>query len=174
MTPQSSPAPFQLDAIRKAFDDAFAAPPPQPPRDAADFLVIGVGGAPYAIRLADLIGLEANCQIVPMPTDRAALLGLCAVRGQLVPVFDLGQVMGLRQVAPPRWVALHRSSGLVGLAFEALEGSQRVPLEDVHALEVPPAQARWARETIVIGSRLIQVVDIPLVVSHLRREAHPR
>jgi purine-binding chemotaxis protein CheW len=155
-----------LAELRRAFDETFALPPPQRPQAQIEFVLVVAGGERYAIRMSELAGLEVNRKIVPLPGGPRGLLGLSAVQGQLIPVFELAALLGAgARGGAPRWLALHRSQELIGLAFDEFQGSRRLPPDAIHALEPAPEQTPLSRHAIRVDSGLVHVLDLPLIVS---------
>lgn len=150
----------RLAQLRKAFDEGFASPLSQPPQDLTEFALIAAGRHRCAIRINELAGLEPSRKVVPLPAKVRGLLGLSAVQGQLVPVFDLAALLGggARDSAP-RWMAMARGKEPVGFAFDEFEGSCRVPLQAVHALETAPVEAHLSRQAILVDSALVPVLE---------------
>jgi hypothetical protein len=105
--------------LREAFDRGFAAAPAAEPGWRHELLRIELGGEPYAIVLADLASLHVDLEIVPVPTRAPALLGVIAVRGAIVPVFDLRRLLGIAATRPPRWLAI---AGANAFAFDHVAG----------------------------------------------------
>jgi purine-binding chemotaxis protein CheW len=166
----------RLAELRRVFDETFALPPPQPAQAQLEFALVVAGGERYAIRMSELAGLEVNRKTVPMPAGPRGLLGLSAVQGQLIPVFELAALLGAGgRGGAPRWLALHRSQELVGLAFDEFLGSRRLPAEAVHALDPAPGRAPLSRQAIQVDSGLVHVLDLPLIVSAvaLNRKEEP-
>ena len=165
----------QLAALRKSFDESFGRPALAAGRAGADFLLITAGGRVYALRLGDLAGLEVDRRIVAVPAEAGGLLGLCGIRGQLVPVFGLAAVLGQAGgQGEPRWLALHHDKEWTALALDGVQGIRRVAAEDIHRVETGPEQPHLSREAIGVESRLIHVVDMASVISSIRRTVHPR
>ena len=163
----------RLAELRRAFDEAFSLPPALPQEDGVDFLLIIAGGQPYAMRMSELAGVEVDRKRVVVPVQARGLLGLSAVQGQLVPVFDLASLLGSASTkASARWTALHRGSELIGLAFEQMQPPRRVASRDVIPLERAREQAPLSREAIRVDSRLMHVLDIPSVVLTIRQTIH--
>jgi chemotaxis signal transduction protein len=151
MTPVLNDIERRLAELRRAFDDSFAQPPPPAPGpgDWVEFLLIQAGEQPYALRIGELSGLESDRKIVPLPAAPGStapwLLGLCAVRGQLAPVFDLAAILGLPPPLPggpgarkesPRWMVLYRDRLPALPALPALPVPPALP-----AVPAPPATA---------------------------------
>ena len=125
--------PFADDVVsrlRREFDDTFAKPPAvQATRES--FLGLGLRGDPYALRVKQIEGVLTERRIIPLPTAVPAFAGLSAHRGSLVPVYDLGTLMGYATAATLRWVVTVRAlDGLVGLAFDRFDGHYRVIAAD--------------------------------------------
>jgi chemotaxis signal transduction protein len=130
--------------LRRAFDEAFAGQ--------HDLLAIRVSGHPYAMRIAELRGLERDPRLTPLPSPEPALRGLASIRGRLVGVFSLAVLLGY----PPgreqgdRWLALCDAGEPLGLAFEGFEGHRRV-----EPAQICPAADGARRE------HLAEVVRLP-------------
>jgi chemotaxis signal transduction protein len=100
-----------------------------------------------------------------VPAELPGLLGLSAVRGHLVPVFDLASLLGAGSHSQaPRWVALHEGKELLGLAFDEFEGTEGVPIGVLDAQDSPPGQEAQA---IRVRSGLVHLVDLPAVISRI-------
>ena len=157
-----------LEELRRTFDEAFALPPLQVPEDLTEFALLVLGKQRYAIRISQLVGLEVDRKVEPLPAEVRGLLGLSAVKGQLVPVFDLAALVGsMAGSSTPRWMALHRDKELVGLAFDEFAGSHRVPARAVHALESASKQNPWNRQVVEMEAGLVPVLDVSLLVSSI-------
>jgi chemotaxis signal transduction protein len=116
--------------LRREFDDIFARPP-DAPTIFESFLGLGLRGDAYALRLGQFECVLTERKVLPLPTSVTAFAGLTAHRGALVPVFDLGMLLGYAAAATLRWLVMVRaSSALVGLAFERFDGHLRVPVSD--------------------------------------------
>lgn len=161
----------RVSEMRRAFDGRFAEPVAEPQRDWIDFLLVVVASQPYAARFSELARVAVDRKIVVVPGAAPGLLGLSAIQGQLVPVIDLGVLLGAAPAErTPRWMALYRDP-LVALAFQELRGSHRVASEDVRPLDSAPAHAPLSHQAISVESSLIYVLDIPSIVSRIRQIA---
>jgi chemotaxis signal transduction protein len=113
-------------ALREAFDAGFAAPPAAADSEGTALLAIRVAGEPLALPLRDIAGLLPARPILPVPGGRAELLGICGLRGALLPVYGLARLLGRGDAAePPRWFALAAAGAggeRIALAFAAFEG----------------------------------------------------
>ena len=124
------------EELRRAFDRSFAEPPAPPAPPLEELLAIGLGDAPFALRLRDIAGLHADRAITAVPSPLPELLGIARFRSALVPVYDLRALLDQgRAEKNPRWTALVAAGPhLVGLAFERFDGHLRVgPRENAGA-----------------------------------------
>jgi chemotaxis signal transduction protein len=116
-----------LHELRREFDAAFVDPTSERPL-VEDFLSLRLGGDPYAFRLHEISGLFADKPIVKIPSFVPELRGIVGLRSVILPVYDLGALLGYPKTRDLRWiVALGQHS--LGLGFATFEGQARVPLE---------------------------------------------
>ena len=113
-------------AMRRLFDDSFAAAAASGPESLEDLLAIRVGSDPYALRLSEIAGLHVGVKIVPVPSPAAQLLGIVGIRGMMAPVYDLAALLRYPPAPNPRWFILARAPQPVGFAFETFESHLQV------------------------------------------------
>lgn len=116
--------------LRDAFDRGFAAAPAIDRGTGHQLLRIELAGEPYALVLAELSSLHVDLEIVPVPARTPALLGVIALRGAIVPAYDLRRLLGLAATRPPRWFVV---VGASAFAFDQFTGHFSVP-------ELPPGR----------------------------------
>jgi CheW-like domain len=113
----------RADDLRRAFDRSFALAP----NARADgtivenLLAVRIGPHPYALRLSEVSGLFVDKKITWLPGPVSELLGIAGLRGTVLPVYDLGMLLGCPRAAAPRWLLLTGATP-VGLAFEGFDG----------------------------------------------------
>lgn len=117
---------MKIDHMRAEFDRVFASPAVPAVRDSARLLGIRVGGDPFALPLADVLGLHVDRKIVPVPSSAPTLLGIASFRGALAPVHDLRLLLGYSARTPTRWLVLVAGATPLGLAFDAFDGQLAV------------------------------------------------
>jgi chemotaxis signal transduction protein len=142
--------------LRAELDESFAQPRELARPLMMALLAIRVGDEPFALRLAETDAVLADRPITRLPSPLPELLGLCAIRGAIVPVYDLAALLG-RAVSrrhPPRWLVLAKHRELIALAFDALDGQVVMPAAEIAA---PAGDA--AHDGIV----LVQDVLRPLI-----------
>jgi chemotaxis signal transduction protein len=113
-------------ALRRLFDEGFAAPAASITEPLEGLLAIRVGSNPFALRLSEIAGLHVGVKIVPLPSPVAQLLGIVAIRGMMVPIYDLAALLRYPPVSNSRWFVLARAPKPVGFAFETFESHLQV------------------------------------------------
>ena len=80
-------------------------------------LLLRVGDDTYAVPIEVAREVLGATSITAVPTAPASLLGLCNVRGEIIPVFDTGALLGLGPVPSTTAVAIIETAlGPAGLA----------------------------------------------------------
>jgi chemotaxis signal transduction protein len=116
--------------LKIAFDRGFAILPHEESEKSVDLLGVSIHGNAYALRLEAVAGLHANKRITRIPVLKPGLLGIAGFRGAILPVYDLGILIGLRAVERPHWLAIIAKTD-VAIAFETFEGHLRVPTTEL-------------------------------------------
>ncbi|MGH7508795.1 MAG: chemotaxis protein CheW [Gemmatimonadales bacterium] len=159
----------RVAALRQAFDESFAAPPPEESQGLEDLLRIRVAGDPYAIRLRDIAGVVARRKVVPIPGGSSDFLGSAGIRGGIVPVFALALLLGYDQAADlPSWMVLCGPDESVALAFPEFEGYSRLPHSWIHVDDNLRPASRHVKEVARMGLEFRPIISIPLIVATIR------
>ena len=176
MSPGGEPVLGLAAELRRAFDASFAVAPAEDRAVRVDFLSLLVGGEPYAVRLAEASGLFVGRTVTPLPCTAPGLLGIAGIAGALVPVYDLGVLLGGAPVQTPRRV-LVAAGAVVAFAFDAFEGHLRVAREAI-AEEVRSEGPRThAREVLRTEGRLLPILQLSSVIRGVEdraRQGAPR
>ncbi len=154
----------RLDELRRAFDAAFAAPVPAP---AECIPVIALRAGPFscAVRIAEVGGVVPVGRLAVLPCEEPAMLGVAAVRGALVPVYDLSALAGSGRARAPRWMLVAAGADRVALAFDEIEDYLRVGREQL--VRDAGAGAAWP-EVVREADRLRPVVSVASLLENLR------
>lgn len=159
--------------LRTAFDASFSAQRAPNAGAELDLLAIRVGGHGYALRLAEVLAVHAERELVPVPSPVPSLLGLIGVRGLVVPIYDLRLLLGYPAGPPPRWLCLARAASALGFAFEALEAHWRLPHESVVAgSELADNGQRFARGGVQTDAGPRPLLHLPSLIESVTNEAH--
>jgi purine-binding chemotaxis protein CheW len=147
--------------LREAFDRTFAQEPVVQTTAADRFLAVRIDADRYALRLTDVAGLFADKAITWLPTPAPALLGLAAFRGTVMPVYDLGALLGYARASAPRWILL-AAVVPVAVAVEGFEGY----LDLQSATVLPYAQTRHEHIRDSLASDAVRpIIDLPSLLS---------
>lgn len=125
--------------LREAFDRSFAQAARADPGAVESLLAIRVGADRYGLRLGELSGVFADKKITRLPGPVSQLLGLAGFRGAILPVYDLGMLLGAPKALAPRWMVV-AAAARIGLVFEGFDGYLSVG----DAVIVPEAQTEVA------------------------------
>lgn len=159
----------KLGALRRAFDFGFAIERAEPV-DRVDLIALRAGGRSYAVRISEIGSVVHFRGVVPLPCREPALLGLAAVRGTAIPVYDLAALVGDGAAVAPRWMLLSAGADRLGLAFDEIEEYLRLPREKlVAASERGGAGTPAGAEVVRDGSSLRPVVSMASVLRHLEQ-----
>jgi chemotaxis signal transduction protein len=169
---------LNLAALRKDFDRTFAAAPVTVEDTRESVLLIQAGGDPYALRLPQVAALFADKRVTWLPGSVPELLGVVAVRGAILPVYDLGALLGYPASTAPRWfVTASAAPGGVALAFDRFDGHRRVAREEISDARAE-SHTRHVREVVRVDGSARPLVDVSSVVDAIaalaQRAAAPK
>lgn len=119
-----------------------------------------VGAERYALPVADvhsIVDMEGLAPVVGMPP---AVLGLRALDGALLPIFDLAPLLGVSGSSPARIVVVDGEAPL-GLAVDEVLDVAELP-----APERAGADGRL-RGTVLLDGTLVGAIDLGAVLSEL-------
>ncbi len=114
--------------LRRAFDRSFAEPRHADTAQLDDFLAIRLREDPHVLRLDGVARLLPLRALTRFPSTVPQWLGLTGVAGEVVPVYDLGGLLGYPTATALRWMTVCRTAP-VALAFDVFEGQFRHPRE---------------------------------------------
>jgi purine-binding chemotaxis protein CheW len=119
----------RAEALRRAFDRAFAEAPAAANEAGEGMLALRAGGEDFAVPLAEVHGLFADRKLVALPGPAPAFLGIACLRSGIVAVHSLAGFFGhAPSAAPMRWMLLAGGRGRpFALAFEHFDGYARAP-----------------------------------------------
>jgi purine-binding chemotaxis protein CheW len=126
-------------------------------------LLLRVGDDSYAVPIEVAREMLAETSITSLPTAPPSVLGLCNVRGEIIPVFDTGVLLGLGPIPSAVAVAIIETSlGPAGLAASDLGAA--VELGD----QVGPSEAAGTAGAFAIESGLAVLIDVETLLAPAR------
>ncbi len=101
--------------------------------ETAHVLAINLGAEVFGISIDRVREITTLDSVTPTPVDQAGFLGLANIRGEIVPVFDLGGVLRRPALAGDRSVDVVTLTGLGPLVLrgESIRGTIRVPASEL-------------------------------------------
>jgi purine-binding chemotaxis protein CheW len=123
-----------------------------------------VAAEAYAMPVEHVLEVGALGQVTAVPGARRELLGIKNRRGQILPVFDLALLLGIRRTAPPARLLVAEAEGhRVGFAIDAVSGVGELPdaTEDTESDLLAGAA--------LSGNDLIGLIDVSRVFHSLER-----
>lgn len=158
----------RLEQLRVAFDGSFAQPAMTDETALVDLLALRVGGAGYAMRVADIASLASDRKIVAVPTPIDEALGIAGIRGVVVPVYSLAVLLGhARPIASPRWLVVSAGPEPLAMAFDELDGFHRLPAS---ALVPSSTPAPHLSHTVRIAGHHLAIVELHSIARRLTQE----
>lgn len=150
----------RLAQLRLGFDQSFSMPQVEQVDDTVDLLQIRVARDPYALRLAQLAGLEADRSITPVPSEHAALVGIAGARGRVIAVFDLASLLGLPRPESTRWLVLVKGAP-IAFAFSTFEAQFSAKPADL------ARAGKGGSEIVARDGAQLPLLDLPALVAGL-------
>lgn len=137
-----APPPERARAIMDERARTLAEPPDEPPpaADVIEVLTFGLGGERYAVETKHVREVVRLAHCTPMPGTPSYLLGVINLRGEILAVVDLRELLGLARETPTdrSWVVvLGADRAEFGVVVD--EVGELVPLRRGEVLE--PAEA---------------------------------
>lgn len=146
---------------RREFDDSFAAPPRAEATGVIAALRISIlPGRDALVRLGALESVQPSREVVWVPGAEGALLGVASDRGEVVPVFHLGRLLGLGDGPAPAFLRA-RSPAPIAFGASALHG--RVDLAE--ASLAPGDPRTFVQGVATVAGTAIPLLDIPGLIA---------
>ena len=149
--------------LRAGFDRSFAEPPSRHDDEFDELLAVRAGEQRYVLRLKQTTGLYSDRTVTPLPGPVAALLGVAGFSGTIVPVYDLGALLGHPVAEAPRWLVVATGAPAVALAFHDLDGHVRVARSSIVDETDGHGLRDCLRGMVSLPGGTRPIVDIPAV-----------
>lgn len=160
----------RIDALRAAFDEAFARPTRERDQQTEALLVVRVQGERLALRASRLRAVERDRRVVPLPQTSPPLVGVTAVRSQVVACYALGPYIG-RPSANGPWLAVTAAHPDIGVVFDQVDAWKIVPQAALTPVE--DAHRPFTRHVVEIDQSLCAVLDLDAILDHIRGATRP-
>jgi chemotaxis signal transduction protein len=158
--------------LRREFDRSFSQEPQAEREASEELLLLRVASDRYALRGAEIRGILMTPKLTRVPSPLPELFGLAGIRGALVPVFDLGRLLGqMEQSTLARWLFLANNEEPVAFAFDVFERHVRVPKSAVSRAEARGLASDFAEDILQLSGKVVPIISIPLVLSAIERSS---
>lgn len=131
-----------------------------------ELLTFELDDAPYAIPVERVREIIRPREATPMPRVPDCVIGVVALRGEIVQVVDLRMRLGLRLAAPTRRsriIVLHGDDGRVtGVLVDAVREVLRASEDDISTTTV--RQSGSVTELCRCGDEFLSIVDMDQVL----------
>jgi chemotaxis signal transduction protein len=118
----------------------------------------------YAVPVGNVVEIASLGDLAAVPGARPEILGVRNLRGQILPVIDLAQLLGLTPAAPPGQL-LVAESGSIKAGFAIDEVSQVGELPD----PTEGTESDFLLGTMIHQGQLLAVIDVPRIFSSLQQ-----
>lgn len=126
---------------------------------------VSLGAETYALPVENVTETATADGLAPLPGSPPSVVGVCNLRGELLPVFDLAGMLGLpRSENGERMVVLEHSKQRAGLVVDTVQdvGPLGSPTEEVESDLLAGA--------VLDDGALVGVVDVARLFDRLARE----
>lgn len=155
--------------LRLAFDRSFAAPAHLDTTPRENLLAIRAGSQVLALRLSEVGGLFADKKITRIPGRVATLLGIAGFRGVILPVYDLGMLLGQAKAKASRWLVI-AAAVPIALAFEAFDGHLRISKDAIFP-EGAGERAGHVRDCVRMEGVVRPILSLPSVLDTIKAQS---
>ena len=126
-------------------------------------LLLRIGADCYAVRMETAREVVAAPVVTSLPTATSSVLGVCNVRGEIIPVFDTGVLLSMGSMATFAAVAVIETAlGPAGLAMSDIGASVELG-ESVASTETPGTGGAYA-----IDGGLAVLIDVEALLAPAR------
>lgn len=146
-------------------------------KEGEEFLIFSSGGELYAVEIKNIREVVKLRGITEVPKTPPYILGICSVRGNIVPLLDLRKRMNLTQKAVDikensKIIIFSFQRDLVGMIVDEVKGVKRILREKMEPIPptLPQEQAEFFQCLIRDGNEIISALNIKKVFEFLREE----
>jgi chemotaxis signal transduction protein len=127
---------------------------------------VRVGSELYALPVKNVLEVGEIGALTVAPGASRATLGVCNLRGDLLPVFDLAAVLGLpRSESPQRMLVAERGGTRAGFAVDEVTDVDELPEADQEV------DSELLSSAALIDGSLVGVIDVDRLFDTLEKAA---
>jgi chemotaxis signal transduction protein len=128
------------------------------------YVRLRVASEVYAIPVEFVLEVAVMDEVTALPGSPVEILGIRSLRGHILPVIDLGLLLGCLSAAPPQRLLVAEAGGRkAGFAIDEVSdvGGLPDPTEETDSI--------FLRGGLLYGDELVGVIDVPAVFDSLER-----
>jgi len=158
---------LKFEDLRRSFDLSFQQPLVERAQELVHLLIVRIGSARFALKVADLAGLARAQTVVPIPGADSGLLGIAGLKGRMIAVHSLAAMIGSPELStePNRWMVLCRREKEIALAFTAVTGTMMVPRAELSP--VSPGAPPHATDALGSGSSQLWLLNVSSIAENI-------
>ena len=123
---------------------------------------VSIGREDYALPVEQVLEVAELQRLAAVPGAPRAVLGVCNLRGDVLPVVDLASLLRIESAGEPaRVVVAQNGSGLVGLAVDSVHGVGPLPEE------IEEVDSSLLSGAVLTEGSLVGLLDLDRVVTAL-------
>ena len=123
------------------------------------FVRVRVAGEHYALPVERVLEVAEPGDLTPVPGSPPQIIGVCNLRGQIVPVVSMSKLLSLTEEAPGRIVVAELGALRAGLAVEGVLDVSELS----NASE--PTESPYLSGAILTDGTLVGLLDLDAILS---------
>lgn len=158
---------LKFEDLKRSFDLTFQQPLVERGQELVHLLIVRVGIARFALKVADLAGLARAQTVVPIPGADSGLLGIAGLKGRMVAVYSLAAMIGSPELSTEqnRWMVLCRCEKEIALGFSAVTGTMMVPRAELSP--VSPGAPPHATDAVGSGASQLWLLNVSSIAGNI-------
>jgi len=158
---------LKFEDLKRSFDLTFQQPLVERGQELVHLLIVRIGTARFALKVADLAGLARAQTVVPIPGADSGLLGIAGLKGRMVAVYSLAAMIGSTELSTEqnRWMVLCRCEKEIALAFTAVTSTMMVPRAELSP--VTPGAPPHATDAVGFDSSHLWLLNVSSIAENI-------
>jgi len=144
---------------------------PEKVSEVEEFLGISLENELIGIPLKEILTISKVLEIVKVPYTPSVMVGVINLRGEIIPVLSLKQILGLSETTEPtRIVVLDTKHGKVGILVDNIVGVVRIPSDRLEPNPMVGRYSVYVNHVAQTGYGLIEILDVGRFIDSLVKE----
>lgn len=141
------------------------------PRKAGQYVRFLLGGTAFALPLQNTLGIDYSPEVVPLPNLPPWILGICNLRGDIVSVVDIKQILHLmpeENDTAGKLILIHNKGVRTAIIVDNIGGM--FSIHD-HDQKKPPENTpftKFVKEALISGRQTIHLLDPDVLTAAMK------